>query len=62
MIVTLLYITVLHYLLYRQHVRQKRHETVTLAMAHLLQSIGTSLRDRGAKDLLQSEEPRGPYN
>lgn len=40
MIVTLLYITVLHYLLYRQHVRQKRHETVTLAMAHLLQTIG----------------------
>jgi hypothetical protein len=62
MIVILLYITVLHYLLYRQHMRQKRHETVTLAMAHLLQSIGASLRDRGIKDLLQSEEPRGPYN
>lgn len=47
----IVYILILHYLLYRQHIRQKRHESLTLAIVSVLQA-------REARDARNAREAR----
>lgn len=62
-----LYIFALHYLIYRQHRRQQRHEALTLATVKILQLIAaSSLMEKASpldlKDPTDPEDPMEPYN
>lgn len=64
MIPMLLYTIGLHYLLYRQHRRQQRHEALTLGVIKVLQLLGQQLsRDpREPIDPMEPIDPTEPYN
>ena len=61
MIPMLLYVAGLHYLLYRQHIRQQRHEALTLAAVKVLQILGQQL-SRDSKEPIDPMDFKGPYN
>lgn len=62
MIIMLLYVAGLHYLLYRQHLRQQRHEALTLGVIKVLQLLGQQLRARDPREPIESIDPMEPYN
>jgi hypothetical protein len=63
----IIYILILHYLIYRQHMRQRRHETLTLATVRALQLLMASRLVEGQRsptpiDPEDSEDPTESYN
>jgi hypothetical protein len=58
MIPLILYVTSLHWLIYRLHRAQKRHEAVTLALARALEAIASTSRPE-AKDSKDSKGSKG---
>lgn len=63
----IVYILILHYLIYAQHRRQQRHEALTLATVRALQLImASSLKEKASpldlKDPTDPEDPTEPYN
>lgn len=55
----IVYILILHYLLYRQHIRQKRHESLTMAIVSVLQTFHQTIKTqetREAKEVIEDDK------
>lgn len=52
----IVYILILHYLLYRQHIRQKRHESLTMAIVSVLQTFHQTIKPREAKEVIEDDK------